>query len=183
MADRTVDGTARTQRDGEHPLVQVPPRSPRRLHSTTRSFNVGEGKGYLTVACTEDGRPAAVTIFMAKQGSTMAGLMDGFSTTITQGLRHQVPLEVFVREYVSMRFEPAGMTNDPEIKQATSVLDYVGRRLALDFLSYETRVEFGVLTADERAAKELQDSVGDAAWADMIGLAMSAPTVTSPRRG
>ncbi|MGW6388944.1 TSCPD domain-containing protein [Streptomyces sp. NPDC055103] len=174
---------ARKQTSGEHPLGQVPPRSPRRLTSTTRSFNVGEGKGYLTVACAEDGRPAAVTIFMAKQGSTLAGLMDGFSTTITQGLRHQVPLEVFVREYVSMRFEPAGLTNDPEIRQATSVLDYVGRRLALDYLPYETRVEFGVLTADERAAKELQDNVGDAAWADMIGLAMSAPTVASPRRG
>jgi ribonucleoside-diphosphate reductase alpha chain len=183
MADRTVDGMARTQRSGEHLLGQVPPRPARRLKSTTRSFIVGEGKGYLTVACAEDGRPAAVTIFMAKQGSTLAGLMDGFSTTITQSLRHQVPLEVFVREYVGMRFEPAGLTNDPEIKQATSVLDYVGRRLALDYLPYDTRVEFGVLTADERAAKELQDNVGDAAWADMIGLAMSAPTVTSPRRG
>ncbi|RPK92291.1 ribonucleoside-diphosphate reductase [Streptomyces sp. ADI98-10] len=183
MADRTVDGMARTQRVGAHPLRQVLPRSPRRLKSTTRSFKVGEGKGYLTVACTADGSPAAVTISMAKQGSTMAGLMDGFSTTITQGLRHQVPLEAFVREYVSMRFEPACLTNDPEIKQATSVLDYVGRRLALDFLPYDTRVEFGVLTAEERVAKELQDNVGDVAWTDMIGLAMSAPTVTSPRRG
>ncbi|MGW6145305.1 TSCPD domain-containing protein, partial [Streptomyces sp. NPDC055140] len=162
MADRTVDGMARTHRSEEHPLGQVPPQYLRRLHSTTRSFIVGEGKGYLTVACTQDGRPAAVTIFMAKQGSTLAGLMDGFSTTITQGLRHQVPLEVFVREYVSMRFEPAGLTNDPEIRQASSVLDYVGRRLALDYLPYDTRVEFGVLTADERAAKELQDTVGDA---------------------
>ncbi|MFD7861412.1 ribonucleoside-diphosphate reductase [Streptomyces sp. NPDC059783] len=183
MAHRTVDGRARTHRGAEPSVAQVPLRAPRRLTSTTRSFTVGEGKGYLTVACTENGRPAAVTIFMAKQGSTLAGLMDGFSTTITQGLRHQVPLEVFVREYVSMRFEPAGMTNDPEIKHASSVLDYVGRRLALDFLPYETRVQFGVLTADERAAKELQDNVGDAAWADMIGMAMSAPTVTGPRKG
>lgn len=119
---------------------------------------------------------------MAKQGSTLAGMMDAFSSTITQGLRHGVPLRVFVSDYVGMRFEPAGLTNDPEVKQASSVMDYVGRRLALDYLPYDLRVELSVLTAEERATKEAIDGVGDAVWTDLVGLSMSAPLVARPRR-
>ncbi|MEU4007208.1 hypothetical protein AB0H30_01760 [Streptomyces pseudogriseolus] len=115
-------------------------------------------------------------IRMAKQGSTLAGMMDAFSSTITQGLRHGVPLRVFVSDYVGMRFEPAGLTNDPEVKQASSVMDYVGRRLALDYLPYDLRVELSVLTAEERATKEAIDGVGDAVWTDLVGLSMSAPS-------
>jgi ribonucleoside-diphosphate reductase alpha chain len=153
------------------------------MESQTFSFTVGESKGYLTVARTPDGKPAEVMVRMAKQGSTLAGMMDAFSTTITRGLQHGVPLQVFVGEYVNMRFEPAGFTNDPEIRQASSVMDFVGRRLALDYLPYEIREELGVLTAEERDAKAAMDGAGDAVWADMIGLAMSAPTVAGPRRG
>ncbi|GAA3819265.1 ribonucleoside-diphosphate reductase [Streptomyces phyllanthi] len=133
MAERFGDGTKWTTGE-ERAARLVPPRPPRRMESTTRSFAVGEGQGYLTVARTPDGRPAEVTVLMAKQGSTLAGMMDAVSTTVTRGLRHGVPLEAFVTEYVGMRFEPAGPTNDPEIRQVGSVLDYVGRRLALDHL-------------------------------------------------
>lgn len=148
---------------------------PRRMRLRTTSFTVGEGKGYLTVAVTPDGSPAEVLIRMAKQGSTLAGMMDAFSTTLTRGLQRGVPLEVFVRDYVGMRFEPAGITNDLEIKQVSSVMDYVGRRLALDYLPYEIRVGLDVLTAEERESKAVLDGAGEAVWADMIGLAMSAP--------
>lgn len=153
------------------------------MRSTTRSFNVGQGKGYLTVACGPDGSPAEVMIRMAKQGSTLAGMMDAFSATLTEGLRHGVPLERFVAQYLQMRFEPAGLTNDPEIKEASSVMDYVGRRLALDHLPYEARVELNVLTAEERAAKQAVDGLGNEVWADLVGLSMSAPIVAQSRRG
>ncbi|MDO0930110.1 ribonucleoside-diphosphate reductase [Streptomyces sp. TG1A-8] len=152
MAERFGDGTTLTRSDDQVGRP-APQRPPRRMKSTTRSFTVGEGKGYLTVACTTDGVPAEVMIRMVKQGSTLAGMMDAFSSTITRGLQHGVPLEVFVREYVGMRFEPAGLTNDPEIRQVSSVMDYVGRRLALDYLPYDVRVGLNVLTAEERATK------------------------------
>jgi ribonucleoside-diphosphate reductase alpha chain len=151
------------------------------MKSTTRSFTVGEGKGYLTVARTPDGRVAGVMVRMAKQGSTLAGMMDAFSSTVTRGLQHGVPLEVLVADYVGTRFEPAGLTNDPEIKQAGSVMDYVGRRLALDHLPYDVRVGLGVLTAQERDAKETVDGVGNAVWADLVGLSMSAPLAAGSR--
>jgi hypothetical protein len=178
MAQRFPDGTVRMG-SGKQGLPRPARRPPRRLRSQTRSFTVGEGKGYLTVSVTADGQPIEVMVRMAKQGSTLAGMMDAFSTTITRGLQHGVPLEVYVREYVSMRFEPAGITNDGEIRQASSVLDYVGRRLALDHLPYEVRAGLGVLTAEEREAKAALDGAGDAVWSDMIGLAMSAPTATA----
>jgi hypothetical protein len=91
---------------------------------------------------------------MAKQGSTLAGMLDAFSTTVTRGLQHGVPLETLVADYVGTRFEPAGPTDDPDIRQACSVMDYVGRRLALDHLPYATRADLGVLTAQERLAQQ-----------------------------
>ncbi|MEU2607669.1 ribonucleoside-diphosphate reductase [Streptomyces albus] len=182
MAERIGDGRAGT-RSEDRRARPGPPRPPRRMQSTTRSFSVGEGKGYLTVACTPDGSPAEVLIRMAKQGSTLAGMMDAFSATITEGLQHGVPLERFVAQYVQMRFEPAGLTNDPEIKQVSSVMDYVGRRLALDHLPYDVRVGLNVLTAEERTTKETVDGLGNEVWTDLVGLSMSAPVVTPPRRG
>lgn len=181
MAERNGDDTAQRQH-GVRPAAGRTRRL-RRMESTTRSFTVGEGKGYLTVARTSDGEPAEVMIRMAKQGSTLAGMMDAFSSTITRGLQHSVPLEVFVAEYVGMRFEPAGLTNDPEVRQASSVMDYVGRRLAFDYLPYDVRVGLDVLTTEERATKETLDGVGDAVWTDLVGLSMSAPLVVRPRRG
>jgi ribonucleoside-diphosphate reductase alpha chain len=182
MAERFGDGTT-LMRSDDQAGKPAPQRPPRRMKSTTRSFTVGEGKGYLTVACTPGGVPAEVMIRMAKQGSTLAGMMDAFSSTITRGLQHGVPLAVFVSEYVGMRFEPAGLTNDPEIRQVSSVIDYVGRRLALDYLPYDVRAGLNILTAEERATKEAVDGVGEAVWTDLVGLSMSAPVVAPPRRG
>ncbi|WP_416986662.1 ribonucleoside-diphosphate reductase [Streptomyces sp. T028] len=177
-----IEDSATRATGTEHAARAALPRPPRRMKSTTRSFTVGEGKGYLTVAGTPEGKVAEVMVRMAKQGSTLAGMMDAFSSTVTRGLQHGVPLEVLVADYVGTRFEPSGLTNDPEIKQASSVMDYVGRRLALDHLPYDVRGGLGVLTAEERAAKATIDGVGDAVWTDLVGLSMSAPVVARPRR-
>jgi ribonucleoside-diphosphate reductase alpha chain len=175
-------GDSTTQAIGTKQVARTArPRPPKRMQSTTRSFTVGEGKGYLTVARTADGQVAEVMVRMAKQGSTLAGMMDAFSTTVTRGLQHGVPLEILVADYVGTRFEPSGLTNDPEIRQAGSVMDYVSRRLALDHLPYDVRVSLGVLTAEERVAKATVDGVGDAVWTDLVGLSMSAPLVARPR--
>src|SRR5438105_100978 len=88
---------------------------------------------------------------MSKQRSTLAGVMDAFSMAISISLQYGVPLETWVEKFTNMRFEPAGMTDDPDIRMATSVMDYIFRRLALDHLSYDQRAELGIFTADERA--------------------------------
>jgi len=91
-----------------------------------------------------------VFIKVSKQGSTLAGIMDAFSIAISLGLQHQVPLATFVRKYSNMKFEPAGITDDGELRIATSLVDYIFRRLALDYLTYEERLDLGVLSTSER---------------------------------
>src|SRR5207248_5789516 len=97
-----------------------------------------------------------VFIKMSKQGSTLAGVMDAFSISISIGLQYGVPLEAFVSKFTNMRFDPAGMTDDPDVRMAQSVMDYIFRRLALDYLPYDKRAELGIFTAEERAATVAQ---------------------------
>jgi ribonucleoside-diphosphate reductase alpha chain len=118
-----------------------------------------------------------VFLKMSKQGSTLAGVMDAFSVAISIGLQYGVPLETYVSKFTNMRFEPAGMTDDPDIRMSTSVMDYIFRRLALDFLPYDTRAELGIFTAAERAA-QVREENGEAS-VDLAGMAASAP-VESP---
>jgi ribonucleoside-diphosphate reductase alpha chain len=92
-----------------------------------------------------------VFLKLGKQGSTLAGVMDAFSVAISIALQYGVPLEAFVSKFVNMRFEPAGMTDDKDIRMAQSMMDYIFRRLALDYLPLETREALGIFTADERA--------------------------------
>lgn len=142
-----------------------------RAGQTTR-FAVDDQKGYLTTAMAEDGGVGEVMIRMAKQGSTLAGILDALGMAISLGLQAGAPLEVYVSKFASMRFAPAGRTDDPELPMATSLMDYVARRLAVDHLPAQRRAEMGILTTDERIA--LMDAPDDA-WADLPGLAMSAP--------
>jgi ribonucleoside-diphosphate reductase alpha chain len=109
----------------------------------------------VTVGEYEDGRPGEVFIKVSKQGSTLAGIMDAFSIAISLGLQHQVPLATFVTKYANMKFEPAGITDDPELRIASSLLDYIFRRLALDYLSPTERMEFGILSTQERTQPTL----------------------------
>jgi ribonucleoside-diphosphate reductase alpha chain len=125
-------------------------RLPRRRRSSTFKFRVADCEGYVTVGEYDDGRPGEIFLQVSKQGSTLAGIMDGFAVAVSLGLQHGVPLATYVRKYTNMRFEPGGMTDDPELRIATSLVDYIFRRLAVDYLPYEERAELGVLTTEER---------------------------------
>jgi ribonucleoside-diphosphate reductase alpha chain len=125
-------------------------RLPRRRTSSTFAFRVADCEGYVTVGEYEDGRPGEVFMKVSKQGSTLAGIMDAFSISVSLGLQHGVPLATYVRKYTNMRFEPAGITDDPELRIATSLVDYIFRRLAVDYLPMEERAELGVLSTAER---------------------------------
>ncbi|MGO8871915.1 MAG: vitamin B12-dependent ribonucleotide reductase [Acidimicrobiales bacterium] len=125
-------------------------RLPRRRKSSTFAFRVADCEGYVTVGEYEDGRPGEVFMKVSKQGSTLAGIMDAFSISVSLGLQHGVPLATYVRKYTNMRFEPAGITDDPDLRIATSLVDYIFRRLAVDYLPLEDRAELGVLSTAER---------------------------------
>jgi ribonucleoside-diphosphate reductase alpha chain len=109
----------------------------------------------VTVGEYEDGRPGEVFIKVSKQGSTLAGIMDAFSISLSLGLQHGVPLATFVRKFANMKFEPAGITDDPELRIATSLIDYIFRRLALDYLPVDERTELGILSTLERTQPTL----------------------------
>ncbi len=125
-------------------------RLPRRRKSSTFAFRVADCEGYVTVGEYDDGRPGEVFMKVSKQGSTLAGIMDAFSISVSLGLQHGVPLATYVRKYTSMRFEPAGITDDPDLRIATSLVDYIFRRLAVDYLPVSEREELGVLSTAER---------------------------------
>ncbi|HET7476026.1 MAG TPA: vitamin B12-dependent ribonucleotide reductase [Dermatophilaceae bacterium] len=126
-------------------------RLPKRRPSQTTSFAVGGAEGYLTAGSYPDDGLGEIFLKFGKQGSTLAGVMDAFSIAISIALQHGVPLETYVEKFTNMRFEPAGMTDDPDVRMAQSIMDYVFRRLALDHLDFETRSSMGIHTAAERA--------------------------------
>ncbi len=106
----------------------------------------------MTAGSYDDGHLGEVFLKLGKQGSTLAGVMDAFSIAISIALQYGVPLEAFVSKFVNMRFEPAGMTDDPDIRISQSIMDYIFRRLALDYLPLEQREALSIFTADERTA-------------------------------
>ncbi len=116
----------------------------------TFEFRVADCKGFLTVGEYDDGRPGEVFLTVSKQGSTLAGIMDAFAKSISYGLQYGVPLRAFVEAFTNMRFEPAGMTDDPEIRFASSVMDYLFRKLAMEYLSYDERAELSIFSVSER---------------------------------
>ncbi len=128
-------------------------RLPKKRPSQTVSFAVGGAEGYMTAGSYPDDGLGEVFIKMSKQGSTLAGVMDAFSVALSIALQYGVPLEAYVSKFINMRFEPAGLTDDPDVRMAQSVMDYLFRRLALDYLPYDVREEYGIFTADERTAQ------------------------------
>jgi len=164
------------------PVVEYRPirkRLPKKRPSQTVSFSVGGAEGYATSSSYPDDGLGELFVKMSKQGSTLAGVMDAFSIAISIALQYGVPLETYVSKFVNMRFDPAGMTDDPDIRIASSVMDYLFRRLALDYLPYEKRVELGIFTAEERAAAVSGSYGSDADTAesdvDVEALRSSAP--------
>jgi ribonucleoside-diphosphate reductase alpha chain len=103
--------------------------------SVTHKFSVGGHEGYITVGMYEDGRPGEIFIKMSKEGSTLSGVMDGLALTVSLGLQYGVPLKVFVDKLLNTRFEPSGITANPNIRFVSSVLDYIARWLGGRFIS------------------------------------------------
>ncbi|WP_367185149.1 adenosylcobalamin-dependent ribonucleoside-diphosphate reductase [Trebonia sp.] len=160
-------------------------RLPKKRSATVTRFDVAGAEGYMTASTYPDDGVGEVFLKLGKQGSTLAGVMDAFSMAISVGLQYGIPLESYVAKFTNMRFEPAGMTDDPDIRIASSVMDYIFRRLALDHLPYEQRAELGILSAAERAAQlSGQDPATLADDVDPLELAQSAAVETtfSPER-
>ena len=142
------------------------------------SFAVGGAEGYLTAGSyPDDGGLGEVFLKLGKQGSTLAGVMDAFSIAISVALQHGVPLESYVSKFTNMRFEPAGLTDDPDIRMAQSIVDYIFRRLALDYLDFDTRSGMGIYTAEERSRQLDTGSYAptSAEEDDLEALAQSVP--------
>jgi ribonucleoside-diphosphate reductase alpha chain len=150
-------------------------RLPKKRPSQTVSFTVGGAEGYLTAGSYPDDGLGEIFVKLGKQGSTLSGVMDAFSMSISVGLQYGIPLEFYVSKFSNLRFEPAGMTDDPDLRIATSVLDYLFRRLALDYLPYEKRAQLGIFSAEERSAQ-----VSDAYDVDVEGLRASVDVEQAP---
>lgn len=138
--------------EGTHLSAPVRKRLPKTRPSVTTSFEVAGAQGYLTAGSYPDNGLGEIFLKLGKQGSTLAGVMDAFSIAVSIGLQYGVPLTSFVEKFTNLRFEPSGMTDDPDIRMAQSMIDYIFRRLALDYLPYETRSALGIFTTAERAA-------------------------------
>lgn len=137
-------------------VVKAPMRQemPIRRRSTTYKFQVSDCKGFFTVGEYEDGRLGEMFINVSKQGSTLGGMMDAFAVSISHGLQWGVPLKDYVRTYINTKFAPSGITNDVELQTASSLVDYIFRRIGRDFLSLDDQLELGLRTADEVSAAQ-----------------------------
>ncbi len=144
--------TQEVERIVETVIVQEPVRQklPKVRSAKTFSFRVADCHGYVTVGEYDDGRPGEMFLQVAKQGSTLAGIMDAFAISVSHGLQYGVPLEAFVEMFTNMRFEPAGMTDDPDLRFATSLVDYIFRRLAVAYIDKDKREAMGIMTVGER---------------------------------
>jgi ribonucleoside-diphosphate reductase alpha chain len=135
-------------------------RLPRKRTSKTIKFRVADTEGYITTGEFPDGTVGEIFLKVAKQGSTLAGIMDAFAISISMGLQYGVPLSAYVKQFVNTRFEPSGMTDDSDFRIATSILDYVFRQLALEYLSVEERHGLGIRTSSERQG-EIESRLGN----------------------
>jgi ribonucleoside-diphosphate reductase alpha chain len=122
---------------------------PRRRKSATYKFRIADLKGFLTVGEYEDGTPGEIFVSVSKQGSTLRGLMDALSISVSHGLQYGVPLKAFVRAMMSTSYAPSGITDDPDVRTASSITDYIARRLALDYLNFDDRLELGLASLED----------------------------------
>ncbi len=158
LASGTEQSAAATVADAVTSVASAEPvrrRLPRSRRSLTFEFRVADCKGFVTVGEYEDGRPGEIFVRVSKQGSTLAGIMDAFAISLSHGLQYGVPLRAFVEAFTGMRFEPAGMTDDPDLRIATSIIDYLFRRLAVEYLTPAERAELNILTTGERSQPTL----------------------------
>ncbi len=158
-------------------------RLPMSRPSITTSFQVGDAEGYITAGSYPDDGLGEIFLKTSKQGSTLSGVMDAFAIAVSLGLQYGVPLEAYVSKFINTKFEPSGMTNDPDIRFATSMVDYVFRRLAIDHLPIEVREGLGIKSIEERKI-EAHEKVGELAAgpvdAEVDEEPPAPPTQTAP---
>ncbi len=154
---------------------------PRVRTSKTYKFQIADLEGYFTVGEYEDNTPGELFISVSKQGSTLSGLMDSFAISVSHGLQFGVPLKSYVKTLRGTSFAPAGITDDPDIRTASSITDYIVRRLALDYLSFDDRLELGLasfedMPTDEQVTLELEPvTAPEPAVAKVVTEATTAP--------
>ncbi|MET0909921.1 MAG: vitamin B12-dependent ribonucleotide reductase, partial [Ilumatobacteraceae bacterium] len=184
-AARSADATAAAaverivEKVVHRPVRQKLPKSRR---GRTFEFRVADCKGFVTIGEYADGRPGEIFLTVSKQGSTLSGIMDAFAKSISYGLQYGVPLRAFVEAFTNMRFEPAGMTDDPDIRFASSIMDYLFRRLALEYLTLEERAELSIFTIDERMQPTLP-GVDETVIVTSTGSEMAPDPKTVPTAG
>ncbi|MBI4259174.1 MAG: vitamin B12-dependent ribonucleotide reductase, partial [Actinobacteria bacterium] len=154
---------------------RLPPIRPAR----TISFRVGDAEGYITAGEYPDDGIGEIFLKVSKQGSTLAGMMDAFSIAVSVGLQYGVPLEDYVSKFINLRFEPSGITSDPEVRFASSLMDYIFRRLALEYLPPEKREALGIKSIAER--KEANGN-GNGATANGASYAPASEGATAESR-
>ncbi|MGB3023376.1 MAG: vitamin B12-dependent ribonucleotide reductase [Candidatus Saccharimonadales bacterium] len=153
------DKKTKDKKDAEPKVIEKIVRSnerrelPRVRNSKTIQFKISDLKGYVTVGEFEDGTPGEIFITVAKMGSTLAGLMDAFGRSVSYGLQYGVPLKAYVRGMSNTNFAPFGATDDPEVRTATSIVDYMFRRLAIEYLSIDDRLELGLASLEDLEAE------------------------------
>ncbi|MFO6453926.1 MULTISPECIES: vitamin B12-dependent ribonucleotide reductase [unclassified Aeromicrobium] len=150
--DDKTDAPKATEVQVVEKIVEKPIRRrlPKSRASITTSFSVGGAEGYMTSGAHDDGTLGEIFLKLGKQGSTLAGVMDAFSIAVSIGLQYGVPLETFVSKFTNLKFEPAGLTDDPDVRMAQSIMDYVFRRVALDYLDFDTRSAMSIHSVEER---------------------------------
>src|SRR3954452_9595284 len=178
------DGGATTLLDAATAAPPLPASRRRRLPDDRvevgRKFRVGDYEGYIHVGLYEDNTPGDIFVDIAKEGTTLAGLMNSIMISVSLGLQYGVPLEVYVSKFAHMRFEPSGMTNDPDIRAAKSIVDYIFRCMGKKFLTVDQQEEIGILSAEVRArlAQSYNALEGKAAEAS-VAVEMPTPGQTA----
>ncbi len=169
---------------GEAATPPVPLTQRRRLPEDRvevgRKFKVGDYEGYIHVGLYEDGTPGDIFVDIAKEGTTLAGLMNSFMISVSLGLQYGVPLEVYVSKFAHMRFEPSGPTNDADIRIAKSIVDYIFRWMGKKFLTADQQEEVGILSQEVRARLAAAYQAGGALAPPEEGEGAAAPAEAAP---
>jgi len=153
---------------------------PKHRNAKTFAFKVAGVRGYVTVGEYEDGTPGEVFMKIAKQGSTLAGIMDSLAVSVSYGLQYGVPLKSYVQGLTNMAFAPSGITDDPDIRTASSLVDYIFRRLALSYLSFDDRLELGMADLDDMPELQLQTNLLDVPAEEAQVTVTEAVVTTTP---
>jgi len=156
-------------------------RLPKTRTAKTFSSRVGGTKIYVTVGEFEDGTPGELFVKIAKQGSTLAGVMDALGISVSYGLQYGVPLKSYVHALTNMSFAPSGITDDEEIRTASSIVDYVFKRLAMTYLNFDDRLELGLASIDDMPEMQVSLLEEEAPTVEATPVEVAAKVEQSPQ--